>query len=164
MRLRELVPADAAWCAGLEPVLFPGETPWSRDVFLDHFARDYTRYVGIEVEGELAGYAGIALLGPPDAVECEILTIGTHPRFQRRGIGAALMDHICQVADEHDAPIYLDVRVGNDAAIALYQRYGFTQIGLRRNYYQPSGADAYTMFRDRRAHRGSREHSEGEQQ
>jgi ribosomal-protein-alanine N-acetyltransferase len=39
------------------------------------------------------------------------------------------------------------VRTDNTPAIALYESEGFTRIGLRRRYYQPSGADAYTMLR-----------------
>jgi len=45
------------------------------------------------------------------------------------------------------APAYLEVRTDNTAAIALYQAHGFERLGLRKNYYQPSGADAYTMVR-----------------
>ena len=41
----------------------------------------------------------------------------------------------------------LEVRTDNAAAIALYVSEGFTRLGVRRRYYQPSGADAYTMAR-----------------
>jgi len=41
----------------------------------------------------------------------------------------------------------LEVRTDNDAAIGLYASEGFTRVGIRRRYYQPSGADAYTMAR-----------------
>ncbi len=45
------------------------------------------------------------------------------------------------------APVFLEVRTDNAPAIALYVAHGFEKIGLRRRYYQPSGADAYTMAR-----------------
>jgi len=45
--------------------------------------------------------------------------------------------------------VLLEVRTDNDAAIALYAAEGFTVLGTRRRYYQPSGADAYTMARPR---------------
>ena len=58
------------------------------------------------------------------------------------------MDNICHIADLKRAPIFLEVRVGNDPAIEMYKAYGFVHLGIRRNYYQPSGADAHTMKRD----------------
>lgn len=159
--LRELTPADAARCAELEEVLFPGESPWSEQVFLADFARAYTFYFGAEAETAaqatetttLVGYAGLGMSGPADDPEFEILTIGTDPAYQRRGIGKALMDNICHIADLKDAPVFLEVRVGNDPAIAMYERYGFQHMGIRRGYYQPSGADAHTMVRPRRSER-----------
>ena len=46
-----------------------------------------------------------------------------------------------------DRRILLDVRTDNAPALALYESVGFARIGVRRRYYQPSGADAYTMER-----------------
>ena len=46
-----------------------------------------------------------------------------------------------------DRRMLLEVRTDNDAAIGLYASEGFTKLGVRRRYYQPSGADAYTMAR-----------------
>jgi ribosomal-protein-alanine N-acetyltransferase len=50
-------------------------------------------------------------------------------------------------ADALFAPVFLEVRTDNNSALALYERHGFTRIGLRKRYYQPSGADAYSMMR-----------------
>ncbi len=167
MRLRELEPADAARCAELERVLFPGETPWTQEVFLGSFAQTYTFYFGAYTDAAdaadaasagpagLVGYAGIAKLGPKGAPEFEVLTIGVDPRAQRQGIGRALMDNVCHIADLEDAPVFLEVRVGNDPAVALYEACGFIKTGIRRNYYQPSGADAHTMVRPRASERAS---------
>ncbi len=44
-------------------------------------------------------------------------------------------------------------RQGNDPAIGLYERYGFAKQGIRKNYYQPSGADAHVMVRPRQSER-----------
>ena len=46
-----------------------------------------------------------------------------------------------------DEAVFLEVRVDNDPAIGLYESVGFTRCGVRKGYYQPSGADAYTMIR-----------------
>lgn len=149
LELRELAAADAERCAELDVLLFPGETPWSASAFRAEFSQPHNFYFGVE-DTELSllvGYAGIGMLGPACDPEFEIHTIGTDPDHQRRGIGRMMMDNICHIADLKAAPIFLEVRVGNEAAISMYERYGFEMMGIRRNYYQPSGADAHTMRR-----------------
>lgn len=148
MHLRELVREDAARCAELEEQLFSGDTPWSKENFELEFQQPYNFYLGVEEDGLLVGYAGIGLRGHVDDPEFEILTIGTDPKHQRRGIGRMMMDNICYIADLKKAPLFLEVRVGNEPAIEMYKAYGFKHLGIRRNYYQPSGADAHTMKRD----------------
>lgn len=105
---------------------------------------------GSTVTGEVIGYAGIAVNGPAADPECEIHTIGIDPRHQGRGWAHLLMEPLMELADQLGAPVYLEVRADNDAARGLYRSYGFEEVGLRRNYYQPSGADAYTMVRPAR--------------
>ncbi len=70
-----------------------------------------------------------------------------------------LLRALLAVADEFAAPVYLEVRTDNAAAIALYEAHGFVRIGVRRKYYQPSGADAYTMARP--AHAGEKAQKDG---
>ncbi|MEL4161486.1 tRNA (adenosine(37)-N6)-threonylcarbamoyltransferase complex dimerization subunit type 1 TsaB [Corynebacterium bovis] len=105
---------------------------------------------GATVTGEVIGYAGIAVNGPAADPECEIHTIGIDPRHQGRGWAHLLMEPLMELADQLGAPVYLEVRTDNDAARGLYRSYGFEEVGLRRNYYQPSGVDAYTMVRPAR--------------
>ena len=54
---------------------------------------------------------------------------------------------LLEIADSLAAPVFLEVRTDNAVAIGMYERHGFRRLGLRRGYYQPSGADAYTMGR-----------------
>ncbi|MCL8494456.1 GNAT family N-acetyltransferase [Corynebacterium sp. B5-R-101] len=177
MRLRPLVLEDAPRCAELEKVLFPGETPWPPRAFEQEIAAGHTTYWAVDMNvnrddhidnrvdynvnrddhnddrGEALGYAGVGRMGPAAWPEYEIRTIGVDPAAQRRGIARLMMDAIVELADSHDAPIFLEVRVGNEPAIRLYEAYDFVINGLRRNYYQPSGADAHTMYRPRKSER-----------
>lgn len=168
MELRELTAADAEATAAIEAEVFAGETPWSRDVFLVEFAHPYTFYVGAFDEGELVGYAGLAKLGPPADPEFEVHTIAVARGHQRKGVGRVLMDQLVNAADMYDGQMFLEVRTDNAAALALYASYGFTEIGLRKGYYQPAGADAYTMMRPSLSERaetnrdGSRDGSGGD--
>lgn len=163
MRMRELMRGDAARVAAIEAVLFAGDAPWSRDVFVAELAQPYTFYVGAFADepddGErLVGYAGLAMLGPRDDPEFEVHTIGVDPAYQGRGLGRALMDQLVHTADLMDGPMFLEVRTDNERAIAMYESFGFFTLAVRKNYYQPSGADAYSMMRHRASERhGGRE-------
>lgn len=187
-RLRALNEADADRLAQLETLLFPGDNPWSAGDFRSEFAAPHSFYIGVEacpagaidaadaehrdapkgnagdgvipagVDKYVVGYAGLAKLGPADSPEFEIHTIGVDPNFQRRGLARLLMDNMMFVADSYGGPVFLEVRTDNDPAIAMYQAYGFQRMGVRKRYYQPSGADAYTMIRPAR---GTNEYSQG---
>lgn len=139
---------DAARCAELEEQLFPGDDPWPERSFLAELAVKHNHYVGARVDDKLVGYAGIARLGRLRPYEYEIHTIGVDPAHQGRGIGRELLARLLAFA--RDGDIFLEVRTDNGPAIALYESEGFTKVGVRRRYYQVSGADAYTMKRERR--------------
>ncbi|BBX50716.1 ribosomal protein S18-alanine N-acetyltransferase [Mycolicibacterium poriferae] len=143
-----LTPRDAARCAELESLLFDGDDPWPERAFLAELAAKHNHYVAARVDDKLVGYAGIARLGRVKPFEYEVHTIGVDPAYQGQGIGRQLLRGLFDFAG--DAAIFLEVRTDNAAAIALYESEGFEQVGLRKRYYRVSGADAYTMKRDRR--------------
>ncbi|MGD9619877.1 MAG: ribosomal protein S18-alanine N-acetyltransferase [Mycolicibacterium sp.] len=139
---------DAARCAELEAQLFPGDDPWPERAFLAELAAKHNHYEAARVGGKLVGYAGIARLGRIRPYEYEIHTIGVDPDYQGQGIGRSLLSRLFEFAA--GGPIFLEVRTDNEAAIALYESEGFTRVGVRKRYYRASGADAYTMKRERR--------------
>ncbi|MTD14343.1 ribosomal-protein-alanine N-acetyltransferase [Nakamurella sp. YIM 132087] len=128
----------------LEQVLFPGDSPWTSAMFFAELAAGH--HYSVALEGErVIGYAGIALVGPPDEPggEAEVQTIGIDPEFQGRGLGRQLLADLLAAAPGRR--VLLEVRTDNVPAISLYESVGFVRLGLRRHYYQPSGADAWTM-------------------
>lgn len=144
-----LIARDLPRCAALEGEIFAGDSPWPLSGFTSELAAPHNRYFALRTApGEpVAGYAGISVLGPAGAHECEIHTIAVDPAFRGSGGGRALLSALLEVADTAGAPVFLEVRTDNTVAIALYESAGFSVAGTRRNYYQPSGADAYTMHR-----------------
>ena len=127
--------------AALELVLFPTDSPWTPAMFWAELAAGHHYVVVRDGTGRVAGYAGLAVTTD----EAEVQTIGVHPDRQGQGIGRELLNNLMETAAGRR--ILLDVRTDNDRAIELYTSAGFTKIGLRRRYYQPSGADAYVMER-----------------
>jgi ribosomal-protein-alanine N-acetyltransferase len=144
--LGPLLVSDAARCAELEELLFPGDDPWSTQAFRDELAVGHF-YVAARAGSELVGYGGLAFVAGPPQPEAEIHTIGVDPAHRRRGIGRAVLGALLGTADQVAATVFLEVRTDNEAARALYEAEGFEIVGLRKRYYRPSGADAYTMRR-----------------
>lgn len=142
-----LADRDAARCAELESVLFPGDDPWSEQAFIRELAASHNRYVAARAGDDLIGYAGIARLGRVEPFEYEIHTIGVDPAYQGRGVGRRMMTDLLDFAGRASA-VYLEVRTDNEPAIGLYTSLGFVTVGLRKRYYRASGADAYTMRRN----------------
>lgn len=77
--------------------------------------------------------------------EIQILDFGVLPSIRRQGIGKHLLSHLYEEALANQFyKMTLEVRVDNAAALALYQRNGFIQVGLRKHYY-PDGCDALLL-------------------
>lgn len=142
---------DAPACATLEQRLFADESPWSQKMFEQVVEEPRCTYLGLVdlVEGadQLVGYAGIVRNGSDDDPEWEIHTVALAPERQGLGWSHYLLRPLLEEADRFGGDVFLEVRTDNTAAIALYEKYGFEIVGLRRRYYKPSQADAYTMRR-----------------
>lgn len=140
-------PADAGAAAALERVLFPRQDPWSAHQFVDTLSQNHVRMWSARAGERLIGYAVLGAFGPDGDHEFEVFNIAVDPEFQGRGLGRALLAEMLAVADAESAPVMLEVATGNVPARTLYEAHGFSVVGMRRNYYQPSGEDAYAMVR-----------------
>jgi ribosomal-protein-alanine N-acetyltransferase len=140
---------DVEAAAALERELF-ADDPWSVEAFWSELAGvPATRhYVAAQADGTLVGYAGLMAVGG----QADVQTVAVAPAAQGSGVGARLLAALLDEADRRDeAAVLLEVRADNEPAIRLYERHGFERLGLRRGYYQPSGADAVVMRRLRHA-------------
>jgi ribosomal-protein-alanine N-acetyltransferase len=113
----------------IENCIFPH--PWTRGNFVDSIASGYSAW-GCRVAGELVGY--FVLMVAVD--EAHLLNISVAGKRQRMGFGARLLEWAMSTARQAGASsLLLEVRPSNRGALALYRRFGFRQIGLRRGYY-----------------------------
>ena len=127
--------------SALEVALF--DDAWSPEMFWNELAQGDTRTYLVAAEDDtVVAYAGLAAM--PD--EAYVQTIGVDPAHQRKGLGATLLTALMDDARRRGLPrVGLEVRTDNAPAIALYQRFGFAPIAVRKGYYQPSGVDALVM-------------------
>lgn len=141
---------DAERAAELEKVLFAGQDPWSAQQFRDSLSAPHLRMFALrpsDTDPRLAGYAVLAQIGPATDPEFEVYNIAVDPQFQGRGFGRALLRAMLDIADAAAAPVFLEVATGNVPARTLYEAHGFSVLGMRPNYYHPSGENAYSMRR-----------------
>jgi ribosomal-protein-alanine N-acetyltransferase len=105
--------------------------PWTQGIFRDCLRVGYCCWC-YENDGLIQGYGVMNVA----AGESHILNITVRPESQRQGIGGKLMKHFLQLARRHEADtVMLEVRPSNKLAISLYEKLGFNEIGVRRNYY-----------------------------
>ena len=105
--------------------------PWTRGNFEDSMSAGYHCWVARRARS-LVGY-GVVVIA---ADEAHLLNLSVAPGWQRKGIGSELTGFFVKLARDYGAEkIYLEVRPSNTAARALYAGHGFTEIGLRRDYY-----------------------------
>ena len=143
--LRGFTEADVAPVMELEHALF-GDEAWTEGMLRDELGADDRHYLVAERAGEVVGYAGLCVY----AEEAFVQTIAVRADQQRRGIGRMLLLALIAEADARRAgSLLLEVRADNTPAQALYAAHGFVPVGLRKGYYQPSGADAVVMRRER---------------
>ncbi|WP_265520670.1 ribosomal protein S18-alanine N-acetyltransferase [Oerskovia flava] len=148
VRLRPLRAADLARVVQLEHELF-GRGAWTYGMLAAELGGQGRWYVAAEPvrldaagSQPLVGYAGLWYDG--DVVQ--IMTIGVDPALQHLGIGSTLLTALIDRARVLRAEaVLLEVRVDNDAALGMYAKFGFEQLGIRKRYYQPEDVDAYTM-------------------
>ena len=149
--LRPMRLADLSAVMELEVELFAPDT-WTASMYRDELARTDTRHYLVAAERDpdgtdrVVGYAGLIAY----ADEAHVATIGVAADRQGEGIGARLLDALLTEADRRSPVVLLEVRADNEVAQGLYRRRGFAEIGRRRGYYQPSGADAVVMRREKR--------------
>lgn len=131
--------ADLDQVLSIEQACFP--RGWSRGHFMAELASERASCVVAELDGRVAGYLCLTTL----LDEAEILDVAVDPDLQGRGIGAQLVQWACDEATRRGAALMLlEVRATSKPAIALYERFGFKQTGLRKAYYEEN-IDAVLM-------------------
>ena len=132
----------------IEPEAF-GKHHWSKQSFTNEFSNAYSRYFIAEtntLESKLIGYIGYWIIQD----EGHITTLAVSPFYKRNHVADILLYTLITDAILNSIKwLTLEVRVGNIAAIKLYRKYNFKQLGLRKNYYQDNNEDALILWTEK---------------
>ncbi|HLR96922.1 MAG TPA: ribosomal protein S18-alanine N-acetyltransferase [Jiangellaceae bacterium] len=139
---------DLSWVVPAEQTLFAGDPPWNEEMFAAELAEvPATRWymVAVDDDGAPLGWVGLWFT-QPDFVDLQ--TLAVLDGHQRRGIGTVLLRAALAEAESRGVRrMLLEVRVDNDAALALYRREGFERLIRRRGYYGAGRYDGLVMRR-----------------
>ena len=144
--IRRMEKRDLPQVEAIEISLF--SDAWSEQGFEDTLNLPYAiSLVAIdEAEDTILGY----IIMYVSFEEGEISNVAVAKSAQNRGIGSALMQAILEKGLEESVTRFiLEVRVSNTPAIALYKKFGFTEIGIRRDFYEKPREDALIMVREK---------------
>jgi ribosomal-protein-alanine N-acetyltransferase len=142
--IRRLTIADLSAIERIEQRVYP--TPWSRSMFAGELAKPSSVSLGaFDEQGVLTGYLIVSRY--VDA--WHVMNIAVDLEVRRLGVASRLLEVLFELtAGDTRRGYTLEVRISNRAAIALYERFGFTTSGIRRGYYTDNREDARIMWKD----------------
>jgi ribosomal-protein-alanine N-acetyltransferase len=142
LRIQKLRRRDLRQVLRIESYVFP--EPWSPTVFSSELALRKGRLYRAAWDGDqIAGYIGFMMVGD----EAHMTTIATTPAYQRSGVATTMIvDALRTLRADGIRHVSLEVAANNDPAQALYRRFGFAPVAVRKNYYPVTGQDAFVMW------------------
>ncbi len=119
--------------------------PWSSASFLSEMMQHSSRYYTVALLGRtVVGYSGLMVI---DSEEAHVNTLTVSLEYQHRGVGTfLLLDLVKEAMDRGVDNLTLEVRASNNTAQALYRRFGFVPVGVRKGYYEETREDAIIMW------------------
>jgi ribosomal-protein-alanine N-acetyltransferase len=141
IEIRRLTYADLPQVISIERRAFP--TPWSLAMFVLELSKPSGICLAALRDGRVAGYL---ICSRYDTV-WHVMNVAVDDRRRREGLATRLLAELFRLADRPGEQYTLEVRLSNAAAIALYERFGFTSAGVRPGYYHDNKEDALIMWR-----------------
>lgn len=129
--------------AALEKICF--HDPWSEKSIASELNNPLSCWLVAVQENAVVGYVGSQTV--LDA--SDMMNVAVDPGFRRMGIAESLVDALVAALKERQSQsLTLEVRASNEPAKALYEKMGFTQVGLRKNYYRNPREDAWILRKE----------------
>lgn len=141
-QIKSMQPEHVTQVAAIAAEVF--SQPWSKESFLQALQQENACFLVACDKERVLGYCCMYMA----ADEGEIDNVAVIPQARRLGIGNLLLKELTDRGRAHGVTrFFLEVRVSNEAAIHLYHSNGFTEQGIRRNFYRQPTEDACIMNR-----------------
>lgn len=143
MILTEMKAEHVPQIAALEQLCFTD--PWSELSVASQLQNIWAYWLVALCGDQVVGYVG----SQSSIDEADIMNVAVHPDYRRQGIAETLISRLAEdLKDRGIHALLLEVRVSNGPAIALYEKLGFRQAGLRKNYYRNPKEDALILRKE----------------
>ena len=143
MKMIPMNESHVAQVAALEKQCF--SDPWSENSVASELENPLSLWLIAEEDGAVCGYVGSQTV----LDETDMMNIAVHPDCRRKGIAAALITElVSRLKARGSRVLRLEVRESNFSAITLYEALGFTQLGLRKNYYRNPKENALILGKE----------------
>ena len=143
MKIIPMNESHVAQVAALEKQCF--SDPWSENSVASELENPLSLWLIAEEDGAVCGYVGSQTV----LDETDMMNIAVHADCRRKGIAAALITElVSRLKARGSRVLRLEVRESNFSAIALYEALGFTQLGLRKNYYRNPKENALILGKE----------------
>ena len=140
--IRPMAEADLSRAAELEKRYI--SVPWSERSLRESLAKPEYLFLVLEEAGRIVGYGGMLLI----LDEGDITNIVVDEAWRGRGLGRELTEGLLEAGRKRGAHAFtLEVRVGNERAIRLYEGLGFCPEGIRKGFYGKPREDALIMWK-----------------
>ncbi|MEW5744617.1 MAG: ribosomal protein S18-alanine N-acetyltransferase [Nitrospirota bacterium] len=143
IRIREMSPDDIPEIMRIELEAFT--TPWTETSFKTELYSRFSLTRVAVLDGAIIGYICVRQI----ADECHLMDLAVHPGHRQQGVATLLLEDILQDISASECRfLYLEVRMSNQAAKRLYEKFGFRVVGIRKNYYINPSENALVMMRE----------------
>ena len=138
--IRKMTEADVAAVAELEKQCF--SMPWSENSIRSELDNELSLWLVAEDQGVVCGYVGSQTV----LDESDVMNVAVSESARGKGIGEALMRQLMvELSAIHSEKLTLEVRASNLPARGLYAKLGFSEVGVRKNYYRDPREDALIL-------------------
>ena len=142
-KIREMTHNDIDDILQIEELCY-GAHHWSRESFLTELSNKISTYrCVINSQKKCVAYMGMWKIMD----EAHVTNLSVHPDYRNQKLAhRLLLTSIDECYREKIKYITLEVRVSNEKAIHLYEKFGFKSLGMRKKYYQDNNEDALIMW------------------
>lgn len=126
---RAMTVADAPAVSAIERQV--QSHPWGEKLFRESIGGGYQSWVMLDDSNHIIGFCIMQKV----LDEANLLLMATDPQWQKRGLGYQLLNYAVEQLGSETNVVFLEVRASNQAALKLYEKSGFHQMDVRKNYY-----------------------------